>query len=47
MEHLDAAKLSEFIAFFKKYYVPNNAVLTIAGDLDVEKTKALVKSYFR
>jgi len=46
MEHLDAAKLSEFIAFFKKYYVPNNAVLSIAGDLDVEKTKNLVKAYF-
>ncbi|QPH41673.1 M16 family metallopeptidase [Pedobacter endophyticus] len=46
MEHLDAAKLEEFIAFFKKYYVPNNAVLTIAGDLDVEKTKKLVKAYF-
>ncbi len=46
MAHLDAAKLDEFIAFFKKYYVPNNAVLTIAGDLDVEKTKGLVKQYF-
>ncbi|MBB5644984.1 M16 family metallopeptidase [Pedobacter cryoconitis] len=46
MEHLDAAKLSEFIAFFKKYYVPNNAVLTIAGDIDVAQTKALVQKYF-
>lgn len=46
MEHLDAAKLEEFIAFFKKYYVPNNAVLTISGDLDINKTRALVKSYF-
>ena len=46
MEHLDAAKLSEFLAFFKKYYAPNNAVLTIAGDLDIEKTKGLVKKYF-
>lgn len=46
MEHLDAAKLSEFLAFFKKYYVPNNAVLTIAGDIDVDKTRALVKKYF-
>lgn len=46
MAHLDAAKLDEFIAFFKKYYIPNNAVLTIAGDLDVEKTKGLVKEYF-
>ncbi|WP_343523445.1 pitrilysin family protein [Pedobacter sp.] len=46
MEHLDAAKLDEFIAFFKKYYVPNNAVLTIAGDLDIDKTSALIKAYF-
>lgn len=46
MAHLDAAKLSEFIAFFKKYYAPNNAVLTIAGDFDVENTKDLVKQYF-
>lgn len=44
--HLDAAKLEEFKAFFKKYYVPNNAVLVIAGDLDVAKTKGLVKQYF-
>lgn len=46
MEDLDAAKLEEFQAFFKKFYVPNNAVLTIAGDIDVEKTKQLVASYF-
>lgn len=46
MAHLDAAKLSEFIAFFKKYYAPNNAVLTIAGDIDPEKTKALIAKYF-
>jgi zinc protease len=46
MEHLDAAKLEEFIAFFKKYYIPNNAVLTITGDFDLEKTKQLVKAYF-
>ncbi len=46
MEHLDAARLDEFIAFFKKYYVPNNAVLSIAGDIDIEKTKQLVKAYF-
>lgn len=46
MAHLDAAKLDEFIAFFKKYYAPNNAVLTIAGDLDIEKTKTLIAKYF-
>lgn len=46
MEHLDAATLEEFQAFNKKYYVPNNAVLVIAGDIDVEKTKKLVDKYF-
>ena len=46
MEHLDAATLQEFIAFNKKYYVPNNAVLVIAGDIDIEKTKVLVEGYF-
>jgi predicted Zn-dependent peptidase len=46
MADLDAAKLDEFKAFFKKYYVPNNAVLSIAGDINVEKTKALVAAYF-
>ncbi len=46
MEHLDASKLDEFKAFFKKYYVPNNAVLTIAGDIDIEETKELINAYF-
>jgi zinc protease len=46
MADLDAAKLEEFQAFFKKYYVPNNAVLSIAGDIDIAKTKELVNAYF-
>lgn len=46
MEHLDAAKLDEFKDFFKKYYVPNNAVLSIAGDINIIKTKELVAAYF-
>jgi len=46
MEDLDAAKLDDFLGFFKKYYAPNNAVLSIAGDIDVDKTKMLVKKYF-
>lgn len=46
MADLDSAKLDEFIAFNKKYYIPNNAVLVIAGDIDVEKTKSLVDAYF-
>ncbi|OIQ17654.1 MAG: peptidase M16 [Flavobacterium sp. MedPE-SWcel] len=46
MDHLDAATLEEFQAFNKKYYVPNNAVLVIAGDLDVKQTKEWVDKYF-
>jgi predicted Zn-dependent peptidase len=34
MEDLDAASLEDVEAFFRTYYVPNNAVLTIAGDVD-------------
>lgn len=46
MTDLDAAKLDEFKQFFKQFYVPNNAVLSIAGDIDVAKTKTLVDAYF-
>lgn len=46
IEHLDAAKLEEFIDFYKTYYVPNNATLSIAGDISIEKTKTLIEAYF-
>src|ERR1700761_9548929 len=46
MKDLDAAKLDDFKQFFKQFYVPNNAVLTIAGDIDVPKTKKLIDGYF-
>ena len=47
MEHLDASKLEEFQAFNKKFYVPNNAVLVVAGDLnDIPKTKEWIQKYF-
>jgi predicted Zn-dependent peptidase len=46
MEHLDAATLEEFQAFNKKYYVPNNAVLVVAGDIDKVAVKKMIKDYF-
>jgi len=46
MEHLDAATLEEFMAFNKKYYVPNNAILTVAGDIDIPQTKEWISDYF-
>lgn len=46
MDHLNAAELGQFIDFYKTFYVPNNAVLSIAGDLDYEQTEAWVRKYF-
>ena len=46
MDHLDAATLDEFLAFNKKFYVPNNAVLVVAGDIDIDATKKMVENYF-
>ncbi|WP_224997495.1 pitrilysin family protein [Cesiribacter sp. SM1] len=46
MEDLNAAKLEEFMQFYKEHYVPNNAVLSIAGDIDVAQTRELINKYF-
>jgi len=46
MKDLDDATLAEFLAFNHKFYVPNNATLVVAGDIDLAKTKAMVKKYF-
>lgn len=46
MEDLDAATLEEFQAFNKKFYVPNNAALVVAGDIDIPKVKKMIKDYF-
>ena len=43
---LDAANLSDVQAFFKTYYVPNNAVLLILGDVKADEGIALAKKYF-
>ena len=45
-EDLDSASLEEFQEFYKKWYNPNNAVLVIGGDLEIEHTKKLVDNYF-
>lgn len=46
MEHLNAAQEADYKDFYKTFYVPNNATLSIAGDIDIEKTKQLITSYF-
>ena len=46
MKDLDAATLEDVVTYNKKYYVPNNAVLVVAGDIDIAETKKMVKEYF-
>ena len=46
LDHLDAAKLEEFQNFNKKFYIPNNAVLVVAGDFETSTAKKLIEDYF-
>ena len=47
MDHLDAATLKEFQDFNKKFYIPNNAVLIVAGDIsNIPQTKEWIQNYF-
>jgi predicted Zn-dependent peptidase len=45
-QYIDQARYNEFMNFYKQFYVPQNAVLVIAGDIQIESTKALVKKYY-
>jgi zinc protease len=46
MKDIDAASLEDVRAFFRTYYVPNNAVLSIVGDVDVDEAMAAALRYF-
>lgn len=46
MEHLDAAEEQDYKQFYEDFYVPNNAVLSIAGDIDVAEAKKMIEKYF-
>jgi len=43
---LDSARLEDVHAFFKTYYAPNNAVLVISGDFEIEPAKKMIEKYF-
>lgn len=47
MEDLDAATIDDVREFFRVYYAPNNAVLTIVGDFDGANARELVEKYFK
>ena len=46
MDHLNAAEEADYKNFYKDFYRPDNAVLSIAGDLDYDQTKAMIAKYF-
>lgn len=46
LEHLSRAKLDDFIDFYKTFYVPNNCVLSLAGDIDIPQVKQQIEAYF-
>jgi len=46
MEDIAAASLEDVASFFETFYVPNNAVLTLAGDFEPRRALELVESYF-
>jgi zinc protease len=46
MTDLSAASLADVQNFFKTYYAPNNATLTVAGDFDPVAVRKLVAQYF-
>lgn len=45
-QYIDQAKIEEFRQFYKTYYLPNNATLSVAGDFKPEEAKKLIAEYF-
>ena len=45
-EYINKAELSEFMDFYNTFYVPNNATLSIAGDIDIAQAKKWIAEYF-
>jgi zinc protease len=46
MSEVINARIEDIKKFFDKYYIPNNAVLTIVGDIDIHETRFLIEKYF-
>ncbi len=46
IQYIDDATIAEFMEFYNHFYVPENAVLVIAGDIDYEHARKLAEDYF-
>lgn len=45
-QYIDKASLSEFLDFYHTFYVPNNATLSIGGDINMAQAKTWIEKYF-
>jgi predicted Zn-dependent peptidase len=46
VSHIEDATMNDVKTFFYKHYLPNNAILTVAGDVETEEIKVLTKKWF-
>ncbi len=46
VQYIDQATIEEFRSFYNEWYMPNNAILSIAGDFEIDRAKELVERYF-
>jgi zinc protease len=46
LQHIEDAKLEDVKAFFKKHYNPSNAILAVAGNVELEQVKLLAEKWF-
>ncbi|HEY0261412.1 MAG TPA: pitrilysin family protein [Chitinophagales bacterium] len=46
LSHIENAQMPEVKAFFKKYYVPNNAILVVCGGISQEETEQKIRHWF-
>ncbi len=46
LSHIQTASMAEVKAFFRKFYCPNNAIMVVAGDVDLKEIKKLSEKWF-
>ncbi|MBD1429347.1 MULTISPECIES: M16 family metallopeptidase [Sphingobacterium] len=46
LRHIEEAKMEDVKAFFQKFYTPQNAIMVVAGDVNLEEVKALAEKWF-
>jgi len=47
ISHIEDAKMEDVKSFFKKWYIPNNAIVTVSGNCSLERAKELCEKWFQ